>query len=173
MTLQTADITGEVRGEKITVRCECTMCNRCGFQVLSQEQSNHYTVASADAYREKHGLLTSTELKGTRQRLKLSQQGFAAFLKVGVASVKRWEAGLIQDEALDQLIRLRTDLSAARNNVRDLEARREMTGLPQTPPLFVATYFLQPEFPVWTSEPLSIARVVTAIGTEQGLCPAA
>jgi transcriptional regulator with XRE-family HTH domain len=51
----------------------------------------------------------------------LSQRAFARFLKVGVASVKRWESGLIQDEAHDQLIRLRTDLRVARRNTRELE----------------------------------------------------
>ena len=132
MTLQTADITGEIRGEHITVRCECTVCNRCGFQVLSDEQSNFYTIVSADAFRKRHGLLTSRQLKDTRQRLGMSQKGFAAYLRVGVASVKRWELGLIQDEALDQLIRLRTDLDAARSNKRELESRLKVPS-PQRP----------------------------------------
>ena len=55
----------------------------------------------------------------------MSQRAFAKFLRVGEASVKRWEAGLIQDEANDQLIRLRTNLEAARRNVSELEQRSE------------------------------------------------
>ena len=35
------------------------VCGRCGFQALTEEQSDAYTAASADAYRRKHGLLTS------------------------------------------------------------------------------------------------------------------
>ena len=116
-----AEVTGEVRGEKFTVRSEAMVCNRCGFQVLSDEQSVAYTVAISDAYRENRGLLTSKELKDIRGRRGLSQRAFARFLKVGVASVKRWESGLIQDEAHDQLIRLRTDLRVARRNTRELE----------------------------------------------------
>ena len=81
------------------------------------------TVASADAYREKHGLLTSRELKEIRSRLGMSQQSFARFLKVGVASVKRWEAGLVQDEAMDELIKVKSDLPTARANVRQLESQ--------------------------------------------------
>lgn len=123
LTSKTAEVAGEVRGEKFTVRSEAMVCNRCGFQALSDEQSAAYTVAISDAYRQNHGLLTSKELKDIRKRLGLSQRVFARFLKVGVASVKRWEAGLIQDEAHDQLIRLRTDLEAARRNVRELEQR--------------------------------------------------
>lgn len=117
------DITADVRGEKFTVSVEAEVCNRCGSQVLTNPQSAAYAVASADAYREKHGLLTTTELKGVRKRLGMSQQTFANYLHVGVASVKRWEAGLIQDESHDELIRLKTDLQTARSNVAHLEAR--------------------------------------------------
>jgi putative zinc finger/helix-turn-helix YgiT family protein len=93
------DLSGEVRGEKLTVRSEAMICKRCGARVLTDQQSAAYTVAISDAYRVKHGLLTSKDLKDLRARLALSQVAFARFLKVGVASVKRWEAGLIQDEA--------------------------------------------------------------------------
>jgi putative zinc finger/helix-turn-helix YgiT family protein len=116
-------VAGEVRGEKLTVRSEAMVCNRCGVQVLTDEQSAAYTVAVSDAYREKHGLLTSKELKAIRAHLGLSQLALARRLKVGVASVKRWESGLIQDEALDHLIRLKTDLALARQNVEELELR--------------------------------------------------
>jgi putative zinc finger/helix-turn-helix YgiT family protein len=170
LTRQTADIAGEVRGEKITVRCECTMCNRCGFQVLSEEQSNDYTVASSDAYREKHGLLTSKELKDIRRRLRLSQQEFATFLKVGVASVKRWEAGLIQDEALDLLIRLRTDLDVAQNNVRELKGRLDAPSSEQTQATVVTVHSSQSKRFQWTSELPSIAHVKTDTADRKDLC---
>jgi hypothetical protein len=53
----------------------------------------------------------------------MSFRTFAKYLKVGEASPKRWEAGLVQDEAMDELIRLKADLPSARNNVRQLESR--------------------------------------------------
>jgi len=127
MTSKLTEMTARVRGEEIPVRAEAMVCGKCGFQVLTDEQSNAYTVASADAYRVKHGLLTSGELKGIRSRLGMSQQALANYLKAGVASVKRWESGLVQDEAMDQLIRLKGDLKAARENVTQLEARVEST----------------------------------------------
>jgi len=123
MNVQEADVTGQVRGETVIVRCECTVCDRCGFQVLSEAQSNAYAVLSADTYRRRHKLLTSKALKTIRRRLHLSQRGFAGYLKVGVASVKRWENGLVQDESHDRLIRLRTDLRLAKRNVQEIEAR--------------------------------------------------
>lgn len=118
---QLARTEGEVRGEKFTVSVEARVCNRCGSQVLSDAQSSAYTIAISDAYRTKHGLLTSADLRSIRKRLHMSQQKFAAFLHVGIASVKRWEAGLIQDESHDELIRLKTDLQTARSNVAHLE----------------------------------------------------
>jgi transcriptional regulator with XRE-family HTH domain len=69
-----------------------------------------------------HGLLTTSEIKAARKRLRLTQQQFADRLKAGIASVKRWELGAIQDESSDLLIRLSTDLGAARRNVRELNA---------------------------------------------------
>lgn len=116
-------MTAHIRGEEVLVRAEAMMCSHCGSLVLSDEQSAAYTIASADAYRKKHGLLTTKELKEIRARLKMSFHAFAKYLKVGEASPKRWEAGLVQDEAMDELIRLKADLPAARENVRQLKSR--------------------------------------------------
>jgi putative zinc finger/helix-turn-helix YgiT family protein len=118
-----AEMIAHVRGEEVPVRTEAMVCNRCGFQVLTDEQSAVYTIASADAYREKHNLLTTKELKEIRGRLGMSLRAFAKYLKVGEASPKRWEAGLVQDEAMDELIRVKADLPAARENVKQLKSR--------------------------------------------------
>jgi DNA-binding transcriptional regulator YiaG len=93
---------------------------------MTDAQSDAYTIASADAYRTKHGLLTTKELKQIRQRLGMSFRTFARHLKVSEASPKRWEAGLVQDQAMDQLIRLKSDLATARENVSQLEAHLEL-----------------------------------------------
>ncbi len=129
LTSKLADVPGEVRGEKFTVHAEAMVCGKCGFQVLSDDQSDAYTVAISDAYRREHGLLTSTDLKAIRKRFGMSQQSFAKYLKVSVPSVKRWESGLIQDEAMDHLIRLQTDPNAARENVEQLEGLLGFTPL--------------------------------------------
>jgi putative zinc finger/helix-turn-helix YgiT family protein len=116
-----SDMTARVRGEEIPVRTEAMVCNRCGFQVMTDLQSDAYTIASADAYRTRHGLLTTKELKQIRKSLKMTFQAFAKYLKVGEASPKRWEAGLVQDQAMDELIRLKSDLVTARENLTQLE----------------------------------------------------
>ncbi len=58
----------------------------------------------ADAYLRNHGLLTSEEIKDRRRRLGMSQQQFAQHLDVGVASIKRWEMGKIQEPHSNDLI---------------------------------------------------------------------
>jgi len=170
---KTAEVAGEVRGEKFTVRSEAMVCNRCGFQALSEEQSAAYTVAISDAYRQNHGLLTSKELKDIRKRLGLSQRAFADFLKVGVASIKRWEAGLIQDEAHDQLIRLRTDLEAARRNARELEQQLGVVSPPSQPQvIYVPVQWRSSERPEWEAAGAdsAIAGVRIAPGFLGELC---
>ena len=118
-----ADMTARVRGEEIPVRTEAMVCNRCGFHVMTA-----YTIASADAYRTKHGLLTTKELKQIRVHLRMSFRTFAKYLKVSEASPKRWEAGLVQDQAMDELIRLKSDPVTARENVTQLEAHLRVTS---------------------------------------------
>ena len=117
-----ANMTARVRGEEIPVRTEAMVCNRCDSQVMTDAQSDAYTIASADAYRTKHGLLTTKELKQARGFLRMTFRAFAKYLKVSEASPKRWEAGLVQDQAMDELIRLKSNLVTARENVTQLRA---------------------------------------------------
>ena len=123
-----ADMTARVRGEETPVRTEAMVCNRCGFHVMTDAQSDAYTIASADAYRTKHWLLTTKELKQIRVHLRMSFRSFAKYLKVSEASPKRWEAGLVQDQAMDELIRLKSDPVTARENVTQLEAHLRVTS---------------------------------------------
>lgn len=122
LRVQSAFVEANVRGESFRVQVEAEVCDHCGETVLTDAQADAYSVASADAYRRAHGLLTTDKLKAARKRLGLSQRAFACRLGVGVNSVKRWEAGAIQDESSDRLIRLCTDVEAARANLRGLES---------------------------------------------------
>lgn len=170
LTPKKGEIAGEVRGEKFSVLSEATVCDRCGLQVLSDAQSAAYTVAISNAYREQHGLLTSEELKETRDHLGMSLRKFAKFVGVGLASVKRWEAGLIQDEAHDQLIRLRTDLGAAKRNVGELEARLGVMCQSQPQVTEVPFRVRRPESPEWVSDSPSVGGVTLQPGFLSSVC---
>lgn len=104
-----ANIDATVKGETFPVPCTAMVCGRCGFHVLAPEQVDAYSMASADTYRRRHGLLTTKDILGFRAQLRMSQQEFADYLRVGVASVKRWELGQIQDAAMDELMRMKCD----------------------------------------------------------------
>jgi len=97
----------DFRGEKIQVRAQVMVCQHCGWQALAEGQMDELGRKVADAYRGKHGLLTSREIKGYREQFRLSQREFAQKMGVGEASVKRWETWLVQDRSSDSLIRLK------------------------------------------------------------------
>ena len=44
----------------------------------------------------------------------MTQKESTGYLGAGDASIKRWELGAIEDRAMDNLIRLRTDIDKAR-----------------------------------------------------------
>src|ERR1035438_2646776 len=110
------NIQAQVRGEPVPIQFPGTECPICGFQEIDSAQMAAYGLATTDAYRAKHGLLTSDELRSRRRRLGMSQVEFANHTKRSLPSIKRWELGAIQDEAMDELIRLKTDAEAARKN---------------------------------------------------------
>lgn len=105
---------------------------------MAQDQVKKGIAVGTPLFNRKHGLLTSEDLKQARKRLGFSQAQFASCLRAVITSVERWEAGLIQDQALDELIRLKTDPEYARRNVREIEN-----------PLRLPSGFLS-----WTSAPL-------------------
>jgi len=116
-------LTGERNGESFVVQLPGLRCSSCGFETVDSKQSADFTRLVSDAFREKHGLLTGVEINALREQLKMSQQSFAEYLGVGVASIKRWELGQVQDKAMDELVRLKTDPEAARSNLRALESQ--------------------------------------------------
>ena len=173
MVSELTDMTARVRGEEVPVRTEATVCNRCGFQALTDEQSDAYTIASADAYREKHHLLTTKELKAIRRNLGMSFRAFAEYLKVSAASPKRWEAGLVQDEAMDELIRVKADLPAARENVKQLESRLGVaTAAPPAQVIIVQMPRREATESMWEapSESISIGGARFAPGFLKDIC---
>lgn len=110
------DITGYRHGEEFTVLVNGLQCTACGLKTIDNEYSGEFTRAVSDAYRQKHGLLTGVQIREARTRLGMSQDKFAQYLKVGPASVNRWENGKVQDEAMNELILVKTDLLTAASN---------------------------------------------------------
>ncbi len=117
---QSAVIRQEFRGEKLDVNTPVSVCTACGWQTLGRGQTDELRKRTATAYRKKHGLLTSALIKFIRNKKGQNQAEFAAFLGVGEASVKRWEAGLVQEKGYDQLIRMK-----CAKELNPIEARKQ------------------------------------------------
>lgn len=99
------EIVQEYRGETLTVSTPVMRCTHCGWETLGPGQVDALRVATADAYRRKHDLLTSGQIRAARQACGLSQRAFAEALGVGQASVPRWETWQVQEPVYDDAIR--------------------------------------------------------------------
>jgi putative zinc finger/helix-turn-helix YgiT family protein len=126
LTPSIAAMSGKVRGEAHEVNTAVLLCNKCGHKSVEGKNMPGFMRDLADAYRSNHGLLTSHEIKLRRERIGMSQKAFAEYLRVGEASVKRWELGQIQDEAMNELILLKTDIHRAQLNSTEVARRLQV-----------------------------------------------
>ncbi len=115
---------GEYAGKAYTVKTEGMVCPSCGYETLHASQIDGFLSKLADAYRRDAKLLTGAQIREHRNRLGMSQEQFASYLNVGVASVKRWELGKAQDPSSDELIRLKCTLQRAEQNAADVLFRQ-------------------------------------------------
>ncbi len=99
-------LTPEVKGIEVEVVVPTFVCAKCKTPLMDTEQMNVLRRTAADKYREMNHLLTSQEIIHFRNTLGMSQVAFANYLKVGEASVKRWESYFVQDVAQDEHMRL-------------------------------------------------------------------
>jgi putative zinc finger/helix-turn-helix YgiT family protein len=122
-------LTGQVKGETYTVTTPGLECPNCGYKAIEGPDSAEFSRRLADAYRAANGLLTSEQIRERRRRLGMSQEEFANFLPAGIASVKRWEWGKIQDRHSDALIRERTDQPAGFSTTQYAFANFDSTAM--------------------------------------------
>lgn len=71
--------------------------------------TNENLLRARNAYRKKHGLLTSYEIVAIRESYGLSQVDLARLMGWGEATISRYESKAIQDEAYDTMLRLVKD----------------------------------------------------------------
>lgn len=125
--LRTVD--AEVKGEHVTVTLNAPQCTNCGRVVILGRNVRAYHRAASDAYRRKFGLLTTEEIDDLRGNLKMTWPEFASYVFVGIATLKRWRRGEIQTQALDRLVRLRTDPRFLEETRSELHARLAKAAL--------------------------------------------
>ena len=94
------------RGVDLSYQAEIYACPACGEKASDTSLSATTQREISDAYRRAVNLLTGKEIREGRKKLKLSQDALARRMNVGIASIKRWEGGLIQTKAMDRALRL-------------------------------------------------------------------
>ncbi|MEN3944221.1 type II TA system antitoxin MqsA family protein [Prosthecobacter sp. SYSU 5D2] len=96
----------EFRGQILSVETGCQECSQCGFAILTDAQIEGLRKSTLKAYQEHAGLMTGGEIIAARKQKGWSQADLAAQTGLGIASIKRWELGLlVQTEANDQALR--------------------------------------------------------------------
>lgn len=110
----------EIKGEEVDVVVPAFVCTKCQAPLMDGEQMNVLRKNAADKYRRQHNLLTSAEIVQYRTSLGMSQAAFANYLKVGEASIKRWETYYVQDVVQDDHIRLKCDEAYAELNALEV-----------------------------------------------------
>jgi putative zinc finger/helix-turn-helix YgiT family protein len=93
------------KGVELAIEADAYVCARCGFEAGTIESAGAVQRAIAEAYRLKTGRLTSGEIKRLREAKGLTQHDLADRMQVGIASIKRWETGVVQSKSMDQALR--------------------------------------------------------------------
>lgn len=112
--------TPEIKREEVEVVVPAFVCSQCQTPLMDGDQMNVLRRHAADKYRKVHELLTSEDIIRFRNLLGMSQAAFANYLKVGEASIKRWETYYVQDVVQDDHIRLKCDEAYAELNALEI-----------------------------------------------------
>ena len=101
-----------LKGDKVTYEERFYFCANAyedenEFETGSMTNAN--LLNARNAYRVKHGLLTSDEIVAIRESYGLSQVDLARLLGWGEATISRYESKAIQDEAYDTVLRFIKD----------------------------------------------------------------
>lgn len=101
-----------IKGDDITYEERFYFCSNADTEENEFEigaMTNANLTNARNAYRIKHGLLTSDEIVAIRESYGLSQVDLARLLGWGEATISRYESKAIQDDAYDTMLRLIRD----------------------------------------------------------------
>lgn len=124
-------VDAELRGLQLSVTVVAPQCPSCGRVAISGKTARAYHRAVSDAYRRKTGLLTTDDINRLRRDLAMTWHEFSEYVFVGIATLKRWMQGEIQSQALDRLVRLRSDLPFLEQTASELVVRLSAVGADQ------------------------------------------
>lgn len=111
------------KGEKLRVPdYEISVCDTCGEEFVTRDQSRRNQVRLADAKRNVEGFLVSTELRRVREALGgLSQEVASNLFTGGKGSWFKYECGeVVQSTSADRLMRLVSKHPALVNELAEM-----------------------------------------------------
>lgn len=116
MGLKTVNEEMTFKGVDIAIEVEVYTCPVCGLEAGTVQSAGAVQRAVADAYRSRVDLLTGQEIKSLREARGLTQQQLADRMNVGIASLKRWETGMVQSKSMDHALRMQLQCNISSDN---------------------------------------------------------
>ena len=113
--VKTIDEKYDVRGEEINITSEVAICNFCDEKVFNYELDVKNLNLAYSIYREKHNLLTPTDIANIRGKYSLSQRSLARLLEWGEVTINRYENGAVQDAVHNQVLMFISDPQNMKN----------------------------------------------------------
>lgn len=95
-----------LRKEEITIQAEVLKCQVCEEEFASTEIEEKNFKALYDLYRTKHNYLFPNDIASIRKKYGLSQRALSRLLGWGVITIYNYEAGALQDEAHNSVLKL-------------------------------------------------------------------
>ncbi len=95
-----------VKGDRIDIDADVAICSACGKEVFCLELDDKNLQLAYSIYREKHAILSPTQIASIRKKYMLSQRALGKLLEWGDITINRYEKGAIQDSAHNELLML-------------------------------------------------------------------
>ncbi len=114
----------KVLDDEYDVILKYARCKKCGHKVYPHKLAIYNDKVVYDKYRERKGLLTSSQIKEIRKKRKMNQVELAKFLRLGDKTIARYETGTIQEKSLDLLLRL-VDNDEAFEAIKKLNSKKK------------------------------------------------
>ncbi len=96
--------TEEYKGEEVSFDSSYEYCAHADEYLETEDMIKANSLGMKDAYREKAGLLTSSNIIGIRGKYGVSQKDFSEILDWGRATITRYENHQVQDRAHDDIL---------------------------------------------------------------------
>jgi putative zinc finger/helix-turn-helix YgiT family protein len=93
-----------VKGEPIRVLSSVRVCDACGEEIFDRGLDSANLLAAYDVYRQRHDLMTPSDIRSLRNRYGLSQRSLGTLLGWGEVTIHRYERGSLPDEAHNQVL---------------------------------------------------------------------